>query len=208
MPPGITIKGYSDPPRIPELDLEVNTGEFVLLVGESGSGKSRLVRRLAGIEQSGGSGLTIAGGLPGSPAALARSTFLFQGDNLDRDREVVQQLVRRLCLRGIHRRDAGRLVMDWCVLLGVTDLLHRKPADLNLEQVQLLSFAPIVLWQPGAVVLDEPLSNLGAAARTEVTGWIGGLRGHASVLAAVSDPSGLREVADRTVFLTDGGASP
>jgi energy-coupling factor transporter ATP-binding protein EcfA2 len=87
----------------------------------------------------------------------------------------------------------------------MTDLLRMKPADLNLEQVQLLSFAQIVLWEPWAVVLDEPLSNLGAASRTEAAGWIGGLRAHGAVLAAVSEPSGLQGVADRVVHVSDGG---
>ena len=203
MPSGITIRGYSDEPRIRNLSMEVKHGELVLLLGDPGSGKSRLVRELAGIDRFRHRTVSIAGGVPGSHQALSRSCFLFQRDNFDNNREVVQQLVRRLCLRNLGRREAGALLLEWCRKYSLGDLLHRKPADLNLEQVQLLSFAPVVLWKPDVVVLDEPLQNLSPSRRTDVCSWISSLKAHASVLAAASSPSTLQGMADRIINLSD-----
>ena len=204
MASGIDIREYSDPPRIRKLDLEVKKGELVLLLGDSGSGKSRLIRRLAGLEGCSGCSMALAGGLPGSAHALDRSAFLFQSDNFDRNREVVQQLVRRLCLRGYGRRRAGELILSWCREKGLDDLLHSRPLELNREQVQLFSMAQVALWEPEVVVMDEPLFSLSPPSRQETAEWIGGLREHAAVLVAASEPSLLAGFTDRTELLGGG----
>jgi ABC-type multidrug transport system ATPase subunit len=204
MPSGITIQGYSDEPRIRNLSIEVKRGELVLLLGDPGSGKSRLIRELAGIERFRHCSASIAGAVPGSFQALSCSCFLFQRDNFDENREVIQQLIRRLCLRNLGRREAGKLLFEWCQEYSLEELLHKKPADLNLEQVQLLSYAQIILWKPDVVVLDEPLQNLSPSRQPEVCSWISGLKEHASVLAAASSPSILQDIADRTIDLSIG----
>jgi len=204
MPSGITIRGYSDEPRIRNLSMEVKRGELVLLLGDPGSGKSRLIRELAGIESFRHCSVSIMGTVPGSIRALSHSCFLFQGDNFDKNREVVQQLVRRLCLRNLGRREAGTLLLEWCRKHSLEMQLRKKPADLNLEQVQLLSYAQIMLWKPDVVVLDEPLQNLSPPRQSDVCLWISGLKEHASVLVAASSPSILQEMADRIIDLSVG----
>jgi ABC-type sugar transport system ATPase subunit len=200
----ISIQHYSDPPRIRKLDLEVKKGEMVLVLGDSGSGKSRLVRRIAGIEQCRKGCIEVAGGNPGTPAVLYSCSFLFQSDNFDRNREVVQQLVRRLCLRGYRKRKALELVLGWCKEMKLDDLLHRKPLDLNLDQVQRLSLAQVLLWTPVVAVLDEPLCNLNPASQAQAAHWISGLREHAAVLVTASAPTLLSSTADRTVEISVG----
>lgn len=204
MPSGITIRGYSDEPRIRNLSMEVKRGELVLLLGDPGSGKSRLIRELAGIERFRRCSVSIMGAAPGSMQALSHSCFLFQRDNFDKNREVVQQLVRRICLRSVSRKEAGTLLLEWCRKYSLEELLHKKPADLNLEQVQLLSYAQIMLWKPDVVVLDEPLQNLSPSRQSDVYSWISDLKEHASVLVAASSPSILQGMADRTIDLSVG----
>jgi len=185
--------------------MEVKRGELVLLLGDPGNGKSRLIRELAGIERFRNCSVSIMGAVPGSIQALSRSCFLFQGDNFDKSREVVQQLVRRLCLRNLNRKEAGTLLLEWCRKYSLEELLHKKPVDLNLEQVQLLSYAQIMLWKPDVVVLDEPLQNLSPSRQLDVCSWISSLKEHASVLTAASSPSILQDMADRTIDLSIGG---
>ena len=110
----ITIRNYSDPPRIRNLSLEVKRGELVLILGDPGSGKSRLVRCLAGIERCGNCRLTLAGTAAGSISSRVGSFFVFQSGNFDPDREVIQQLIRRIELRGFNRQAAAKLVSEWC----------------------------------------------------------------------------------------------
>ncbi len=179
---------------------------MVLLLGDSGSGKSRLVRRIAGIEYCRKGLIEIAGGEPGSPAALSSSSILFQNDNFDRNREIIHQLVRRLCLRRYSRRKAMTLALEWCGERKLEDLLHRKPFELNLEQVQLLSLAQVLLWTPAVAVLDQPLRNLNPSSQAQVSHWISGLREHAAVLVTASAPTLLSGMADRTVEMSGGAA--
>jgi len=201
MPAYISIAGYSDPPRIPLLSLEVNRGEMVAVAGHPGSGKSNLVRSLAGIRDPARGTIRLLGEKPGGSASRFRSVFVFQGDNFAPDRSVWSQLVRRLALWG---GDAGELALqleDWCNAFGLVQAAAQPPAGLNLSQLRLLALAPAAICRPAVAILDEPLVGIPADQAATVIEFLHAIREKGAVLIMTQKDSPASRSADRVVVL-------
>jgi len=201
MPAYISVSGYSDPPRIPHLSVEVNQGELVVLSGGPGSGKSNLVAALAGIRKPVRGELRILGCQEGTPGARGRSVFIFQEQNFAPAGSVWSQLLRRLPLWGFRAEKAGAVLEKWCTDRGLLDISLREPGKINLSDLRLLSLAPLFLCRPVVAVLDEPLSDLASDIAEDIAGMIKGLTVNAAVLAMTRLDDPLSEKADRMVKL-------
>lgn len=200
MAPYISIGGYSDPPRIPHLSLEVNHNELVALIGGAGSGKSNLMKCIAGIRKPVRDSIRIMGAKPGSMRARERSVFVFQNFNYAPDIFIRTQLEQRISLmRGVPSRNVKADVNDWCERTGLQDVSMKYPGKLNLSQLQLFSLAPVSLTSPSVVVLDEPLRNVSVSSIDTALSLILSSLENAAVLALVQKRSPLLEKADRIV---------
>ncbi len=148
------------------VDLEVADGQLVVLVGPSGCGKSTLLRIIAGLEQSTGGELFIDGqSVTNTPPKDRDVAMVFQNYALYPHLTVRQNLEFALKMRGMPQADRDREVTIVAELLGLNDLLKRRPPQLSGGQQQRVALGRAIVRRPKLFLLDEPFSNLDATLR-------------------------------------------
>ncbi|MDK1494251.1 ABC transporter ATP-binding protein [Sinorhizobium sp. 7-81] len=180
-------KGYGGSQVLRDIDLAINAGEFMTLVGPSGCGKSTLLKILAGLDQADGGSIEIGGrvvnGLRPSQRNIA---MVFQSYALYPHMRVRDNLAMPLIMANLpfvarmpvigglvpgmsaKRRQINSTVGEVSKSLGMEALLERKPSELSGGQRQRVALGRAMVRQPGVFLMDEPLSNLDAALRTQV----------------------------------------
>jgi len=165
---GVT-KRFDDVVAIEDLDLEVDDGEFLVLLGPSGCGKSTALRILAGLETPSEGTIAIDDEIVNDVDARRRDVaMVFQSYALYPHMSVAKNIESPLIGRGeVHdRAERRRLVRSAAEMLGLIDLLNRKPSQLSGGQRQRVALARAIVRRPGVFLMDEPLSNLDAKLRT------------------------------------------
>jgi multiple sugar transport system ATP-binding protein len=148
------------------LDLEVVDGEFMVLVGASGCGKTTLLRLIAGLEEPTEGTILIDGkDVTEKPPRQRDVAMVFQSYALYPHMSVRQNLGYGLKVRRIPKQDARRRVEEVAELLGLSELLDRRPAQLSGGQRQRVAMGRAIVREPKAFLMDEPLSNLDAKLR-------------------------------------------
>src|ERR1700733_13150596 len=152
-----------------DLRLEVKEGEFMVLVGPSGCGKSTALRSIAGLEEiTGGTisiGERVVNDLPPKDRDIA---MVFQNYALYPHMTVADNLAFGLKLRHTPKAEIKRRVGEAAELLGLDPYLNRKPAALSGGQRQRVAMGRAIVREPGAFLMDEPLSNLDAKLRVSM----------------------------------------
>ena len=148
------------------VSLEIEDGEFIVLVGPSGCGKSTLLRILAGLEEATNGRVAIGGRDVTDLAPRHRDiAMVFQTYALYPHMTVRQNLGYGLKVRRTAKAQVQRRVSEVAELLGLTDLLDRRPAQLSGGQRQRVAMGRAIAREPQAFLMDEPLSNLDAKLR-------------------------------------------
>ena len=162
---GVT-KRFGDVAAVDDISLEIADGEFLVLVGPSGCGKSTLLRLIAGLEEA-SEGLIAIGDrdVTDLPPRSRDIAMVFQSYALYPHMSVRQNLGYGLKARGTPKADIGARVTEVAALLGLDQLLDRRPAQLSGGQRQRVAMGRAIVRQPQAFLLDEPLSNLDAKLR-------------------------------------------
>jgi multiple sugar transport system ATP-binding protein len=151
---------------VQELDLEVEHGEFMVLVGASGCGKTTLLRLIAGLEEPTAGRILIGDkDVTERPPRQRDVAMVFQSYALYPHMSVGQNLGYGLKVRRIRKQDARRRVKEVAELLGLSELLDRRPAELSGGQRQRVAMGRAIVREPKAFLMDEPLSNLDAKLR-------------------------------------------
>jgi len=152
-----------------ELTLRVQEGELLVLLGPSGCGKSTALRIVAGLEAPTSGSVWIGGrrvdGVEPGDRDLA---FVFQTYALYPHKSVAENLAFPLRVRKVPRDEVEARVRDVAALLGIEDLLGRRPRELSGGQRQRVALGRAIVRQPRAFLMDEPLSNLDARLRVEM----------------------------------------
>ena len=175
---GVILKGVSkrygdNPPVIFEIDLEIRDREFMVLVGPSGCGKSTLLRMIAGLEEITSGTIEIGGRVVNDVPPKERDiAMVFQSYALYPHMSVRENLAFGLKLRGTARAEIDRLVGDAAKILGLDELLDRRPKDLSGGQRQRVALGRAIVRNPSVFLFDEPLSNLDAKLRVQMRGEI------------------------------------
>ena len=148
------------------LSLEVADGEFVVLVGPSGCGKTTALRMVAGLEEITAGELRIGDRVVNHLGARSRDiAMVFQNYALYPHMDVEANIAFGLKMRKIPKAERDRKVAEAARILGLSDLLARKPRQLSGGQRQRVAMGRAIVREPQAFLMDEPLSNLDAKLR-------------------------------------------
>ncbi|MEZ5670694.1 MAG: sn-glycerol-3-phosphate ABC transporter ATP-binding protein UgpC [Alphaproteobacteria bacterium] len=149
------------------VDLEIADGEFMVLLGPSGCGKSTTLRMIAGLETISSGDMLIDGERVNETDPRDRDlAIVFQNYALYPHMNVARNLGFGLRLRGTPPAEIARRVQATAAMLGIEDLLRRKPGALSGGQRQRVALGRALIREPRGFLLDEPLSNLDAQLRT------------------------------------------
>ncbi len=159
-------KRFDDVIAVNELHLDISDGEFLVLVGPSGCGKSTALRCLAGLEDVSLGEIYIGDrNVTDIPPKDRDIAMVFQNYALYPHMNVRDNLAFGLKLRNTSKADIERRVMEASEMLGIGDLLERKPKQLSGGQRQRVALGRAIVREPQAFLMDEPLSNLDAKLR-------------------------------------------
>ena len=155
-----------DVAAVDDVSLRIEDGEFLALVGPSGCGKSTLLRAIAGLEEITSGEIRIGGRDVTDLAPRHRDVaMVFQSYALYPHMSVRQNLGYGLKVRRTPKADIARRVEEVAAMLGLAELLERRPAQLSGGQRQRVAMGRAIVRQPKAFLMDEPLSNLDAKLR-------------------------------------------
>ncbi len=162
----LTKRYTGDVVALDDVSLEIEDGEFIVLVGPSGCGKSTLLRIVAGLEEATDGHIAIGGSDVTDLAPRHRDiAMVFQTYALYPHMTVRQNLGYGLKVRRTPKAQVERRVHEVAELLGLADLLDRRPAQLSGGQRQRVAMGRAIAREPQAFLMDEPLSNLDAKLR-------------------------------------------
>lgn len=200
-------KSFDDNLVIQGADLEIQDGEFVVFVGPSGCGKTTLLRLLAGLETPTSGEIIIDGKDVTNISPKERNiAMVFQNYALYPHMSVAQNIGFGLKLRGASKSDIAEKTRIAADLLGLGELLDRKPRQLSGGQRQRVAMGRAIVREPSVFLMDEPLSNLDAQLRTQMRAEIKKLQQSLGVttIYVTHDQVEAMTMADRIVVLQGG----
>jgi multiple sugar transport system ATP-binding protein len=192
---------------VDDVNLTIEDGEFMVLVGPSGCGKSTLLRMIAGLEEITDGSIIIGGRdvteLPPPERDLA---MVFQNYALYPHMSVRDNLAFGLSVRHTPKSEMSRRVEEVATLLGLEQLLDRKPAHLSGGQRQRVAMGRAIIRQPVAFLMDEPLSNLDAKLRVGMRASLAELHARLSVtnVYVTHDQTEAMTLGHRVAVMRDG----
>jgi multiple sugar transport system ATP-binding protein len=204
---GVTKEFPGGAVAVSSLDLDVADGEFLVLVGPSGSGKTTVLRMVGGLEEATSGEIRIGGrdvtGLAPRDRDIA---MVFQTYALYPHMTVAENMAFGLKLRRTPRDEIRRRVEETAALLGLSDLLNRKPRALSGGQRQRVAMGRAIVREPAAFLMDEPLSNLDAKLRVQMRAEITRLHQKlgTTTLYVTHDQTEAITMADRVAVMKDG----
>jgi len=161
---------------VDDISLEIASGEFLVLVGPSGCGKSTLLRMIAGLEEvTEGTILIDARNVTDLPPRSRDIAMVFQNYALYPHMSVRQNLGYGLKVRRTAKTDIAKRVEQVAEMLGLEQLLDRRPAALSGGQRQRVAMGRAIVREPKAFLMDEPLSNLDAKLRVSMRAQLAAL---------------------------------
>src|SRR3984885_9979508 len=162
-------KSFSSKVAVDDLNLEVEDGEFLIVVGPSGCGKTTTLRMIAGFESPDMGTLHIGDKLMNHVPPKDRNlAMVFQNYALFPHMSVARNLSFGMRVRHASKKEISTQVHEIAEMLGIEPLLDRKPSQLSGGERQRVALGRALLRKPQAFLLDEPLSNLDAALRTQM----------------------------------------
>jgi multiple sugar transport system ATP-binding protein len=161
---------------VDSVSLTIAGGEFLVLVGPSGCGKSTLLRMIAGLESPSDGTISIGErDVTDLPPRARDVAMVFQSYALYPHMTVRENLGYGLKVRKTPKHEIRERVTRAAELLGLDQLLERKPAALSGGQRQRVAMGRAIVREPQAFLMDEPLSNLDAKLRVSMRGQLGAL---------------------------------
>lgn len=200
-------KYANDSDAVKGISFSAEQGEFIVLVGPSGCGKSTTLRMIAGLEDTTGGDIFIAGkrvnDLPPKDRDIA---MVFQNYALYPHLTVSENIGFPLSIRKEKKEVIEREVKKAAELLSISHLLHRKPKELSGGERQRVAVGRAIVRKPQVFLFDEPLSNLDAALRTEMRAELKSLQRAlgTTMIYVTHDQTEAMTMGDKIVVLNQG----
>ncbi|GAB2480030.1 sn-glycerol-3-phosphate ABC transporter ATP-binding protein UgpC [Alkalibacterium psychrotolerans] len=197
----------SDDFAVSDFDMRVKDKEFIVFVGPSGCGKSTTLRMIAGLEEITDGELWIGDTMMNDVAPKDRDiAMVFQNYALYPHMTVFDNMAFGLKLRKYKKDEIKNRVENAANILGLTELLDRKPAALSGGQRQRVALGRAIVRDAKVFLMDEPLSNLDAKLRVAMRAEIAKLhqRLNTTSIYVTHDQTEAMTMADRIVILKDG----
>jgi multiple sugar transport system ATP-binding protein len=200
-------KEYGGTVAVRDLTLTVGEGEFVVLVGPSGCGKTTALRMVAGLEEITEGEIRIGNRVVNDLPPRERDVaMVFQNYALYPHKNVYENLVFGLRMRRVPKADQRKRVEEIARILGLQDMLQRKPAQLSGGQRQRVAMGRAIVREPKAFLMDEPLSNLDAKLRGQMRAEIARIQQtlHVTTLYVTHDQVEAMTMGHRVAVMHDG----
>jgi multiple sugar transport system ATP-binding protein len=191
-----------------EIDIDVPDGEFLVLVGPSGCGKSTTLRCIAGLESVTSGDIRLDKKSVTNQRPIDRNiAMVFQNYALYPHMTAYENMAFGLKMTtGMSSDDIEEKVSETAGLMGISDLLEKKPKDLSGGQQQRVALGRAIVREPEVFLLDEPLSNLDAKLRTQMRTELQSLQQDLDVTTVyvTHDQTEAMTMADKIAVLNDG----
>jgi multiple sugar transport system ATP-binding protein len=202
-------KKYANNPNysVKDFNLDIKDKEFIVFVGPSGCGKSTTLRMIAGLEDITDGDLLIDDNRMNDVAPKDRDiAMVFQNYALYPHMTVFDNMAFGLKLRKMKKDEIKRRVEEAGEILGLTELLDRKPADMSGGQRQRVAMGRAIVRDAKVFLMDEPLSNLDAKLRVSMRAEIAKIhqRVGATTIYVTHDQTEAMTLADRIVIMNAG----
>lgn len=168
-------KQFGDFTAVKDMNLEIKHGEFMILLGPSGCGKTTTLRMIAGLEEPTKGQIYIGDKLVADPKKGVfvppkdrDIAMVFQSYALYPHMTVYDNIAFPLKLRKVPKQEMDQRVREVAEMLGLTELLKRKPRELSGGQRQRVALGRAIVRKPQVFLMDEPLSNLDAKLRVKM----------------------------------------
>jgi multiple sugar transport system ATP-binding protein len=204
---GVTKRFDDGTVAVDGVTMEVGDGEFMVLVGPSGSGKTTMMRMVAGLEELSDGTISIGDRVVNDVPARSRNVaMVFQNYALYPHMSVGKNMSFPLRLAKLPKDEVASRVQFAADMLGIGDLLERKPRALSGGQRQRVAMGRAIVREPLAFLMDEPLSNLDAKLRVEMRAYIARLHQElkTTTLYVTHDQSEAMTMGDRVALMRDG----
>ncbi len=201
------VKAYGSTVIVPDLTLDIEESEFVVIVGPSGCGKSTTLRMIAGLEPVSGGTIHIRGKDVTKLAPKARDiAMVFQSYALYPHMDVAGNMSFALRLAGKPKAEINQRVKRAAEMLELTDYLDRKPKDLSGGQRQRVAMGRSIVRDAYVFLFDEPLSNLDAKLRSNMRTELAILHKklNRTMIYVTHDQIEAMTMADRIVIMDQG----
>jgi multiple sugar transport system ATP-binding protein len=189
------------------VDLEIASGEFLVLVGPSGCGKSTLLRMIAGLEEVTEGEITIGDRVVTHLSPRDRDiAMVFQNYALYPHLTVERNLAYGLRVRHTPKAEIAKRVREVAEMLGLEPFLQRKPSALSGGQRQRVAMGRAIVREPAAFLMDEPLSNLDAKLRVDMRAQLARLHAELKVTTVyvTHDQVEAMTLGERVAVMRDG----
>lgn len=190
-----------------KIDLQIRDREFMVLVGPSGCGKSTSLRMIAGLEDITDGEILIDGKVINNVQPKDRNiAMVFQNYALYPHMSVFENMAFGLKLRKFSKAEILERVKDAAKILGIEELLQRKPAALSGGQRQRVAVGRAIVRKPKVFLFDEPLSNLDAKMRVSTRAEISKLHARlaATMIYVTHDQVEAMTMGDRICVMNGG----
>ncbi|ANT48525.1 sn-glycerol-3-phosphate ABC transporter ATP-binding protein UgpC [Mesorhizobium amorphae] len=200
-------KSYAKMQVVHGVNLDITSGEFVVILGPSGCGKSTLLRMIAGLEDISGGTIAIDGAIVNKLEPRERGcAMVFQNYALYPHMSVAQNIGYSLKVAGVPTAERTQRIQAVARILELEQLLDRKPMALSGGQRQRVAMGRAMIREPKVFLFDEPLSNLDAKLRVQMRSEIRKLhrRLSATSVFVTHDQVEAMTLADRLVVMNGG----
>ena len=200
-------KKYDEVHAVIDVNLEIHDQEFVVLVGPSGCGKTTTLRMVAGLESITSGNISIDEKVVNELAPMDRDiAMVFQNYALYPHMSVYDNMAFGLKMRKFDKPEIARRVQEAAEILGIHELLKRKPRQLSGGQRQRVALGRAIVRHPQVFLFDEPLSNLDAKLRVQMRVELKKLHERLGTTAiyVTHDQVEAMTLGDRVVVMRDG----